>query len=137
LRPFLRRRGRSVAVAGRFALVALGGELASAWLLTEWPAGEATEAVEACFRAWLVERGTVGAQEHARAVTQPSCFHRSAWRGAVRGLEGSRRATGATGGGGAGGAARALQNRQPDRLETLGATRRWRLGLGLALLRHT
>jgi uncharacterized protein (DUF927 family) len=66
--------GQVLSVAGRFALVALGGELASAWLLTDWPAGEATAAVERCFRAWLVERGTVGAQEHAQAVMQLRSF---------------------------------------------------------------
>jgi hypothetical protein len=66
--------GQVRSVAGRFALVALGGELASAWLLTDWPAGEATAAVERCFRGWLVERGTVGAQEHAQAVMQLRAF---------------------------------------------------------------
>lgn len=62
--------GQVLSVAARFGLVALGGELASEWLLTEWPLGEATAATEACFQAWLADRGTVGAREHAQAIQQ-------------------------------------------------------------------
>lgn len=66
--------GQVRSVAGRFALVALGGELASAWLLTEWPPGEAAVAVSRCFAAWLAERGTEGAREDAQAAMQLRAF---------------------------------------------------------------
>jgi uncharacterized protein (DUF927 family) len=66
--------GQVASVGGKFALVALAGELASAWLITEWPAGEATAAVVTCFQAWLAERGTDGAREHAQAAAQLRAF---------------------------------------------------------------
>lgn len=66
--------GQVRSVAGRFALVALGGEMASAWHLTEWPAGEATAAASRCFAAWIGERGTTGAREDLQAVTQLRAF---------------------------------------------------------------
>ena len=77
-RQFLEPRpsagGQVRSAAGRFAVVALGGELASEWLLTEWPGGEATAAAASCFQAWLAGRGTAGAQEDAQAATQLRAF---------------------------------------------------------------
>ncbi len=77
-RQFLASRpgatGQVRSVAGRFALVALGGEMASAWHLTEWPEGEATAAAARCFAAWLAERGTEGAREDAQAAMQLRAF---------------------------------------------------------------
>ncbi len=37
--------------------------------VTGWPAGTASAGVERCFRAWLAERGTMGAREDEQAVT--------------------------------------------------------------------
>jgi uncharacterized protein (DUF927 family) len=66
--------GQVISVARRFALVAIAGELASETLITEWAAGWASTAAEACFRAWLNERGTAGAREDAQAVAQLRAF---------------------------------------------------------------
>ncbi|MDP3845530.1 MAG: DUF927 domain-containing protein [Pseudomonas sp.] len=49
-----------VRVAGRFALAAAAGELATSWGVTGWADGTATKACRACFAAWLGERGSVG-----------------------------------------------------------------------------
>lgn len=61
-------------VAGRFALVAVAGELATEWGLTGWPQGEAIRAADDCFRAWLAARGTTGASEPAAMVRQVRRF---------------------------------------------------------------
>ncbi len=66
--------GQVRSVANRFALVAIAGELAGEWQITEWQPGEATRAAETCFRAWLADRGTVGAAEDAQAVKQLRAF---------------------------------------------------------------
>lgn len=60
--------GQAARVAGRFALVAAGGELATRLNLTGWPVGEAREAAARCFRAWLGHRGGAGSQEDAAAL---------------------------------------------------------------------
>jgi uncharacterized protein (DUF927 family) len=73
----LRRRVRDVAdgtvpasadgqvrrAAGRFALAAVAGELATELGITGWELGEATKAAGACFEAWLAARGGAGARE--------------------------------------------------------------------------
>lgn len=46
--------------AARFGLVAAAGELATALGVTGWPDGTATQAANACLRAWLAERGGPG-----------------------------------------------------------------------------
>jgi uncharacterized protein (DUF927 family) len=61
-------------VARRFALLAIAGELATEAALTGWTPAEATEAITACFRAWVAERGTTGAREDAQAVQQVRDF---------------------------------------------------------------
>lgn len=66
--------GQVRSVAARFALAAVAGEMAREALVTEWPAGEAERGAETCFRAWLADRGTVGAREDAQAVAQLRAF---------------------------------------------------------------
>lgn len=66
--------GQVRSVASRFALAAVAGELAIRWLIVEWPPGEAERGAEACFRAWLADRGTAGAREDAQAVGQLRAF---------------------------------------------------------------
>lgn len=55
--------GQARRVADRFALVAMGGELATEWGLTGWDRGEALAAAGKCFAAWLAGRGGEGKQE--------------------------------------------------------------------------
>lgn len=50
-------------VAQRFALIAFAGELAISKRILPWEAGEAVKAAEACFKAWLAERGHAGSAE--------------------------------------------------------------------------
>ena len=66
--------GQVRSVARRFAIVAVAGEMASEWLITEWQKGAASGAAQACFRSWLTERGTTGAREDQQAVTQLRAF---------------------------------------------------------------
>ncbi len=49
--------------AGRLALVAVAGEIATEFGLTGWPAGAASAAVGKVFRAWMDERGGTGSRE--------------------------------------------------------------------------
>ncbi|MCQ8279910.1 DUF927 domain-containing protein [Acetobacteraceae bacterium KSS8] len=62
--------GQVRSVAYRFALVAIGGELATEYGLTGWANDVAGVATEMCFQAWLTERGTVGRREEDQAVAQ-------------------------------------------------------------------
>ena len=62
--------GQARRVADRFALVAMGGELATEWGLTGWEAGEALAAAGMCYRAWLAGRGGEGNQEEAAMLNQ-------------------------------------------------------------------
>lgn len=65
-------------VAGRFALVALAGDLAQRMHILPWPPGEAERAALTCFRAWLDRRGHAGASERERglqAVVDFVCLH--------------------------------------------------------------
>ncbi|AUH66040.1 DUF927 domain-containing protein [Paracoccus zhejiangensis] len=59
--------GQVYRVAGRFALVAAAGELATAWGVTGWTEGEAARAALRCFRDWVHERGGKGSSEIADA----------------------------------------------------------------------
>lgn len=61
-------------VAARFALIATAGELATAYGLTGWPAGEAERAARACFAAWLGARGGSGESEPREMVRQVQAF---------------------------------------------------------------
>lgn len=58
-----RADGQVHRAAGRFALVALAGELATEAGVTGWPPGAAEAAAAACFNAWLIMRGSTGSRE--------------------------------------------------------------------------
>ncbi|RDI40268.1 uncharacterized protein (DUF927 family) [Gluconacetobacter liquefaciens] len=62
--------GQVRSVARRFAIVALGGELATGFGLTGWDDDTAPELVKLCFDAWLTARGTAGRREDEQAVEQ-------------------------------------------------------------------
>jgi putative DNA primase/helicase len=49
--------GQDKRAAGRFALVALAGEVATSYGLTGWPEGEATRAAVEAFKTWRGHRG--------------------------------------------------------------------------------
>jgi len=61
-------------VARRFALLAAAGELATAWGLTGWDTGEATQAARACFATWMQARGTSGNAEPVAMLAQVRAF---------------------------------------------------------------
>jgi uncharacterized protein (DUF927 family) len=60
--------GQVQRVAGRFALVAVAGELARERGVVPWPQGEAARAALVCFKAWLDRRGHIGASERERGL---------------------------------------------------------------------
>jgi uncharacterized protein (DUF927 family) len=55
-------------VGGRFALVAVAGELAQEMGILPWPKGEASKAAAVCFKAWLERRGFSGASEAHKGI---------------------------------------------------------------------
>ncbi|MEI6108018.1 MAG: hypothetical protein WCR49_13535, partial [Opitutae bacterium] len=57
----------------RFALIALAGELATEYGLTEWPKGAATEAAASVFKVWCTNRGK-GNSEHRKILDQVVAF---------------------------------------------------------------
>jgi uncharacterized protein (DUF927 family) len=61
-------------VAGRFALVAVAGELAQRMGILPWPQQEAASAALDCFRAWLDKRGFTGASEVHRGIEAVLAF---------------------------------------------------------------
>lgn len=61
-------------VAGRFALVAAAGELATAMGITGWVSGEATRAAVRCYEDWIAYRGGTGAREAGAALAQVRAF---------------------------------------------------------------
>lgn len=61
-------------VAGRFALVAAAGEVATAAGVLPWPPGEAMRAAAACYRAWLAGRGTTSAGDIEAGIAQVRRF---------------------------------------------------------------
>jgi len=66
--------GQVTRVAGRFALIAAGGELATEYGVTGWPVGAAFDGVMVCFRAWLERRGTNGKAETETLIQQVEAF---------------------------------------------------------------
>lgn len=60
--------GQAARAAGRFALLALAGELATSYGVTGWPEGEAIRAAVVAFKAWLSMRGTGGNTERVEAA---------------------------------------------------------------------
>jgi putative DNA primase/helicase len=65
--------GQDKRAAGRFAVVALAGELATEYGLTGWPAGEATKAAVQAFKAWQGERGQ-GNDEKRQIIERVQSF---------------------------------------------------------------
>lgn len=66
--------GQVMRVIGRFALVAVAGELATSWGLTGWHQGEAWDAGLRMFAEWLASRGGTGNSEAARGVAAVRAF---------------------------------------------------------------
>ncbi len=66
--------GQVLSVAGRFALVAAAGELATRYGVTGWKAGDAEWGVGLCFRAWLDRRGGAGMREEETGIAQVRAF---------------------------------------------------------------
>jgi putative DNA primase/helicase len=63
--------GQVQRVGRRFALIAAAGELATEAGITQWPAGEATNAVHRCFSAWIEARpGGIGLTEETQMLRQ-------------------------------------------------------------------
>ena len=61
-------------VAGRFALVAAAGEMATAMGVAGWASGEAIRAARTCLEAWIVGRGGTGPKETEAALAQVRLF---------------------------------------------------------------
>jgi uncharacterized protein (DUF927 family) len=66
--------GQVERVAQRFALVAVGGELAQQRGILPWPAGEAIAAAGRCFNDWLSARGGHDAAEYRDGIEQVRSF---------------------------------------------------------------
>jgi uncharacterized protein (DUF927 family) len=62
--------GQVLSVAGRFALIAAAGTLATAFGILPWPKEEADRAAACCFKAWLEKRGGAGALEFETGLAQ-------------------------------------------------------------------
>lgn len=60
--------GQAQRVAGRFALIAAGGELATQLGITGWDSVDAIHAAATCYDAWLDRRGGPGSSEDAEAL---------------------------------------------------------------------
>lgn len=65
--------GQDKRAAGRFALLALAGELATEYGLTGWAEGEATKAASDAFNLWRTSRGT-GNDERREVVDRLASF---------------------------------------------------------------
>ncbi|HGF1491220.1 TPA: hypothetical protein ACF9FQ_003032, partial [Legionella pneumophila] len=66
--------GQIQRVARRFALVAMAGEMASHFELTDWKRGTACQAAENCFKAWLEDFGEHGNREDRAILSQVRAF---------------------------------------------------------------
>lgn len=66
--------GQVKRVAGYFALVAAGGELATQLAVTGWEEGEATQCAAVCFKAWLDLRGGIQNSEDQAVLNQVVTF---------------------------------------------------------------
>ena len=62
--------GQVRSACGRFATVAVAGELATGFGLTGWPVGESTNAAVTCFESWLQGRGTTGDHDLEAGIQQ-------------------------------------------------------------------
>jgi putative DNA primase/helicase len=65
--------GQEKRAAGRFALIALAGELATEYGITGWPEGAAIEAAAIAFETWKSQRGR-GNDERRQILEQLSSF---------------------------------------------------------------
>jgi putative DNA primase/helicase len=65
--------GQEKRVAGRFAILALAGELATEYGITGWAEGDATKAAAEGFKAWRAMRGS-GNDERRQILEQVSAF---------------------------------------------------------------
>lgn len=65
--------GQDKRAAGRFALLALAGEMATEYGITGWPEGEAIKAAAECFRVWRAARGR-GNDERRQILDRVSDF---------------------------------------------------------------
>jgi putative DNA primase/helicase len=65
--------GQDKRAAGRFALLALAGEVATEYGITGWPEGEAIKAAADVFRVWRAMRGK-GNDERRQILDKVSCF---------------------------------------------------------------
>jgi uncharacterized protein (DUF927 family) len=61
-------------VAQRFGVIAAAGELATAYGVTGWNPGEATQAAKTCFEAWVTQRGGHTSGDEERALGQVYLF---------------------------------------------------------------
>jgi uncharacterized protein (DUF927 family) len=59
---------------GRFAVIAIAGELAALYGITGWKTGDAEEAVARCWHDWLDARGGAGPAEEREAIEQVRLF---------------------------------------------------------------
>lgn len=66
--------GQAKRVAGRFALVAMAGELATEYGITGWPEGTATKAAAEVLKAWLKTCGGAGNNESRQILERVSDF---------------------------------------------------------------
>jgi len=66
--------GQVLSVARRFALAAIGGELAREFGVVSWEAALPADAARVCFEAWLESRGGVGKREDQQAVEKLRSF---------------------------------------------------------------
>ena len=66
--------GQVLRVARRFALVAVAGELATHYGLTGWNEGDADQACQQCFAAWLEAFGGAGNREERAILAQVRAF---------------------------------------------------------------
>jgi len=62
--------GQVYRAAERFGLVAVAGELATAFGITGWQPSEAEHAADVCFNAWIERRGGTGNQEATAILAQ-------------------------------------------------------------------
>jgi uncharacterized protein (DUF927 family) len=69
--------GQVVRVARRFGLVAVAGELATAYGFTGWPETEASNAVGRCFSSWLEGFGGDGNREDRALLSHVRAFFES------------------------------------------------------------
>lgn len=65
--------GQDKRAAGRFALLALAGEVATEYGITGWPEGEAIKAAAECFKLWRASRGK-GNDERRQILDKVSGF---------------------------------------------------------------